>query len=48
MQTIAEVLKKIEDYSISNRAEFETCEELQAEIEDRKKKLWQLENCGIA
>ena len=23
MQTIAEVLKKIEDYSISNRAEFE-------------------------
>ena len=23
MQTVAEVLKKIEDYSISNRAEFE-------------------------
>ena len=27
MQTIAEVLKKIEDYSISNRAEFEALSE---------------------
>ena len=44
MQTIAEVLKKIEDYSISNRAEFEALvkKNLAMQQTDQTKKLQKL------